>query len=82
MRDNADFRAKLKTMWFGLYNRQNSDNRKNTSNAFEHIFMGERDGGKIKGAHGWVYFAMFESADNGSLDYYGHRKYLDFGDNW
>ncbi|KRY40244.1 Poly(U)-specific endoribonuclease -like protein [Trichinella spiralis] len=60
------FKQWLKKLWFTTFPR-----RKRTvdSSAFEHVFIGELEGKKVKGLHNWIRFAYLES--KGKLDYIG-----------
>ncbi|XP_022046742.1 uridylate-specific endoribonuclease A isoform X1 [Acanthochromis polyacanthus] len=62
-----EFLQDLKTMWFGLYSRNNG---KLDSSGFEHIFAGEIKGGKVSGFHNWIQFYLLEK--RGELNYYSH----------
>ncbi|KAM3621619.1 uncharacterized protein V6R79_013694 [Siganus canaliculatus] len=57
----------LKSMWFGLYSRNNNQL---DSSGFEHIFAGEIKGGKVSGFHNWIQFYLQEK--RGLLNYYSY----------
>lgn len=65
--DAADFRSKLITAFFDLYQRTASDD----SSGFEHCFCGEwKSSTQVNGFHNWIQF--YELEKQGALDYYGN----------
>lgn len=63
--DRQGFIAKLNAAWFGLYRRKVA----NDSSGFEHVFLGEREVGKVVGLHNWLQLRNEEIA--GRLNYKG-----------
>jgi len=69
---HADFRAKLKTMWFDFFPRSGSSTIPDTS-GFEHIMVGEYKSSTIvNGFHNWISF--YEKENAGDVNYYGVVK--------
>lgn len=66
VRHLSQFQEMLSEMWFGLYRRDGCRD----SSAFEHVFAGEVDGGKVKGMHNFLQLHKEESA--GNFDYKGY----------
>ncbi|XP_041372098.1 poly(U)-specific endoribonuclease-like [Gigantopelta aegis] len=67
--DAAQFREKLKEMWFNLYPR--SSGGVIESSGFEHVLVGEHRS-TVSGFHNWLQFFLQEDA--GRLDYQGFVK--------
>jgi len=63
--DRESFLRSLNTAWFGLYRRKVP----NDSSGFEHVFLGEREEGKVVGLHNWLQIRSEEIA--GRLNYKG-----------
>jgi len=61
-----DFIGLLHNMWFKLYGRD----ARGDSSAFEHVFCGEIDDGKVKGLHNYI--QVFREERNGRFDYHGY----------
>ncbi|KRY92128.1 Poly(U)-specific endoribonuclease -like protein [Trichinella pseudospiralis] len=61
------FKQWLEKLWFTTFPRRK---RIVDSSAFEHVFIGELEGKKVKGLHNWIRFAYLES--KGKLDYIGY----------
>ena len=59
IKNHDDMKKLLKGIWFAQYPRKLNIN-KNTSCAFEHVFLGEIDKGHVKGFHNWIFFLMEE----------------------
>ena len=57
------FRSTLKELWFNLYPRSSSLNFDDSS-GFEHVMVGELNGGKVSGFHSWLQFYLQEKAGN------------------
>jgi len=69
-----EFRNLLNELWFSVYSR---GMRIKGSSGFEHVFLGEKKGGKVQGFHSWLYFFFLEKRNQ--LNYLGHWKNIDFG---
>lgn len=65
VRDMAEMEEMLAEMWFGLYRRDGCRD----SSAFEHVFAGEVDDGRVKGMHSFM--QLYKEEQAGELDYYG-----------
>lgn len=65
VRDMSEMEEMLAEMWFGLYRRDGCRD----SSAFEHVFAGEVDDGKVKGMHSFL--QLYKEEQAGELDYYG-----------
>jgi poly(U)-specific endoribonuclease len=63
--DRDGFIRLLETAWFGLYRRKIP----NDSSGFEHVFLGEREPGKVVGLHNWLQLRSEEIS--GRLNYKG-----------
>jgi len=74
-KSDSEFRKLLSGLWFELYSR---GNRIKGSSGFEHVFLGEKKGGKVQGFHNWVYFYHLEKKDK--LNYLGHWDEVKLGD--
>jgi len=73
----AELKELLFNMWFESYDHKRSSG----SSGFEHVFMGETSGTKVKGFHNFLHFADLESTD--AINYMGWIApgYTDLGDN-
>jgi len=71
-KSSADFKKLLKELWFDVYSR---GKRILGSSGFEHVFLGEKKGGKVQGFHNWVYFQHLE--EKNQLNYLGHWEEID-----
>ncbi|MEL6786767.1 MAG: hypothetical protein AAFO76_05000 [Cyanobacteria bacterium J06607_15] len=78
----VDFAARLKTIWFDLYDNYFGDLPTRDSSAFEHIFVGEgkydysaiadrKISGGISGYHSWIKFYLDEQQQK--ANYLGHN---------
>ncbi|KHJ46918.1 hypothetical protein D918_02457 [Trichuris suis] len=63
---DENFKKWMKDFWFSEYARRR---KVVDSSAFEHVFMGETEAGKVLGLHNWIRFAYLEA--RGSLNYKG-----------
>ncbi|CDW56808.1 XendoU domain containing protein [Trichuris trichiura] len=63
---DENFRKWLKDYWFSEYARRR---KVVDSSAFEHVFLGEMENGKVLGLHNWIRFAYLEA--RGALNYKG-----------
>eukprot|EP00252_Welwitschia_mirabilis_P005500 TRINITY_DN15976_c0_g1_i2.p1 TRINITY_DN15976_c0_g1~~TRINITY_DN15976_c0_g1_i2.p1 ORF type:complete len:429 (-),score=75.99 TRINITY_DN15976_c0_g1_i2:82-1368(-) len=66
----GDFKRMLKSLWFDFFNRHGA---RNSSCAFEHVFVGEvktRDIQEVSGLHNWIQFYLEEA--NQRIDYKGY----------
>lgn len=61
------WKTKLYNIWFKLYSRERGVLG---SSGFEHAFLGEIDGGEVKGVHNWIWVYLKEKA--GWVDYQGY----------
>ena len=58
---DEDFKAFLRDIWFEKYDRDGNPATDNAgSSGFEHVFVGEFDGRKVKGFHNWYSFYLKE----------------------
>jgi len=73
-KSDAEFRKLLGELWFALYSR---GNRILGSSGFEHVFLGEKKGGKVQGFHNWFYFYHLEKQN--MINYLGHWEEKKFG---
>lgn len=62
----GEFVEELHNMWFKLYRRDAARD----SSAFEHVFCGEIDDGKVKGLHNYI--QVFREERNERFDYHGY----------
>ncbi|KAK8382149.1 hypothetical protein O3P69_015245 [Scylla paramamosain] len=68
----GSLRDKLDEMWFTLYKRKHDQ----SSSGFEHVFVGEQDGG-VSGFHNWVNFQKEEA--EGDLNYFSWMDSIKLG---
>ena len=68
------FKEYLRQIWMGMYNRGGGIQ---SASGLEHVFLGEKDGTKIQGYHGWIKYYQDEQA--GLLNYLGYITKIDIG---
>merc|ERR1712226_268773 len=64
-----EFRDRLFTMWFEMYDRDGTSANVVGSSGFEHVFIGESKSGKVSGFHNMYHFYYEESL--GNINYLG-----------
>ena len=72
--DLTAYKSYLNDIWFRPYQRGATD----SSSGFEHVFIGETDGGDVGGFHGWVH--LYDEETKGNIDYKGNYVYMEFDD--
>ena len=66
-----DLHWTIEEIWFDQYPRALDSNIPDSS-GFEHVFVGEIEGTKVRGMQNWVQFYMLEQA--GTINYHGYFK--------
>jgi len=73
----TSLRDHLREIWFTPYPRAGTSDAVRGSSGFEHVFMGEVDGGDIGGFHSWVSYLREEQAE--TANYLGWIERTELG---
>ncbi|TGZ63099.1 hypothetical protein CRM22_007086 [Opisthorchis felineus] len=68
------FEWAFKQVWFGQYSWDNLSNRRLQTCGFQHIYIGEKEGSRVKGLHNWVRYYLLEKCARLVLEKV-HRKH-------